>query len=134
MGAEPQKLRLLVRILGRDLKVDNEPIFKLVVSRGLAKGKEFLIEDGENLIGRWDPEQGAFPEIDLEDYDEEAKVSRKHAMLYKNGGELLLEDIGSLNGTYLNRGERLQEGEKHPLKVSDELIVGKTFLKLVVEL
>ena len=44
-----------------------------------------------------------------------------------------MEDIGSLNGTYVNRGQRLQPGSPVDLKSGDEIIIGKTFLKLVIE-
>ena len=103
---------------------------KLVVTRGETKGKEFLIEDGNNLIGRWDPDAGAFPEIDLEQEDVDAKISRKHAVIEQNGDMVTLEDIGSLNGTFVNRGPRLEQGAKHQLKIGDEIVIGKVFLKL----
>ena len=109
------------------------PSISLVVARGDQKGKSYPIEEGENLIGRWDPDQGAFPEIDLDEQDPEAKVSRKHAVLYRAGRDLKIEDIGSLNGTFINQGPRLDPGERVPLKNGDELIVGKTFLKVVID-
>jgi len=111
----------------------SQPELKLVVLRGATRGKEYPIEEGSNLIGRWDPEQGAFPEIDLEHEDIEAKISRKHAIIERQGSKVTLEDIGSLNGTFINRGPRLEEGEKVELNHGDELIVGKTFLKFVVQ-
>lgn len=106
---------------------------KLVIVRGGRKGQEFPLEGGNNLIGRWDPETGAFPEVDLEQDDPEAKVSRRHALIRIEGGKITGEDIGSLNGTYVNRQPRLQPGTPVDLKTGDEIIVGKTFLKLVVE-
>jgi pSer/pThr/pTyr-binding forkhead associated (FHA) protein len=91
------------------------------------------LEDGHNLIGRWDPETGSFPEVDLEQDDPEAKISRKHAMIIIENGRITVEDIGSLNGTYVNRGNRLIPGSPLEVKSGDELIIGKTFLKLVVD-
>ena len=44
-----------------------------------------------------------------------------------------VEDIGSLNGTYVNRQPRLLPGNPVELKSGDEIIIGKTFLKLVVD-
>jgi pSer/pThr/pTyr-binding forkhead associated (FHA) protein len=101
--------------------------------RGGRKGQEFPLEDGRNLIGRWDPETGSFPEVDLEQDDPEAKISRKHAMIIVENGHITVEDIGSLNGTYVNRGNRLVPGTPQEIKSGDELIIGKTFLKLVVD-
>jgi hypothetical protein len=106
---------------------------KLSVVRGGRKGQEFPLEDGNNLIGRWDPETGSFPEVDLDADDPEAKISRKHALIRIDGGKITIEDIGSLNGTYVNRQPRLSPGSPAEIKSGDELIIGKTFLKLVVE-
>ena len=106
---------------------------KFTVIRGGRKGQEFPLEDGNNLIGRWDPETGSFPEVDLDADDPEAKISRKHALCRIENGKITVEDIGSLNGTYVNRGQRLQPGSPVDLKSGDEIIIGKTFLKLVIE-
>ncbi len=106
---------------------------KFVVVRGGRKAQEFPLEDGNNLIGRWDPETGSFPEVDLDADDPEAKISRKHALCRIENGKITVEDIGSLNGTYVNRGQRLQPGSPADIKNGDEIIIGKTFLKLVVE-
>src|SRR5579863_1476208 len=106
---------------------------KLSVVRGGRKGQEFPLEDGNNLIGRWDPETGSFPEVDLDADDPEAKISRKHALIRIEGDKITIEDIGSLNGTYVNRQPRLSPGSPAEIKSGDEVIIGKTFLKLVVE-
>jgi hypothetical protein len=106
---------------------------KLSVVRGGRKGQEFPLEDGNNLVGRWDPETGSFPEVDLDADDPEAKISRKHALIRIDGGKITIEDIGSLNGTYVNRQPRLSPGSPAEIKSGDEVIIGKTFLKLVVE-
>ena len=106
---------------------------KLSVVRGGRKGQEFPLEDGNNLIGRWDPETGSFPEVDLDADDPEAKISRKHALIRIEAGRITIEDIGSLNGTYVNRQPRLSPGSPAEIKSGDEVIIGKTFLKLVVE-
>jgi hypothetical protein len=106
---------------------------KLSIIRGGRRGQEFELETGNNLVGRWDPETGSFPEVDLDADDPEAKVSRKHALIRIDGGKITIEDIGSLNGTYVNRQPRLQPGNPLDLKTGDEIIIGKTFLKLVVD-
>jgi pSer/pThr/pTyr-binding forkhead associated (FHA) protein len=106
---------------------------KVQIIRGGRKGHEFPLEDGNNLVGRWDPETGAFPEVDLDQDDPEAKISRKHALIRIENGKITVEDIGSLNGTYVNRQPRLMPGNPVELKSGDEIIIGKTFLKLMVE-
>ncbi len=106
---------------------------KMTIVRGGRQGHEFPLEPGNNLIGRWDPETGAFPEVDMEADDPEAKISRKHALIRIENGKITVEDIGSLNGTYVNRQPRLAPGNPVELKTGDEIIIGKTFLKLTVE-
>jgi hypothetical protein len=106
---------------------------RLKIVRGGRKDQEFALEDGNNLVGRWDPDTEAFPEVDLDADDPEAKVSRKHALIRIADGKISIEDIGSLNGTYVNRGKRLQPGTPVDLKAGDEIIIGKTFLKLLVD-
>lgn len=104
--------------------------YKLRVARGEHKDREFFLESGTNIIGRWDPEVSAFPEVDLEELDAEGKVSRKHALIKVASGKVTIEDLGSLNGTFVNRSEKLEQGEVITLKVGDEIIVGKIFLEL----
>jgi hypothetical protein len=105
--------------------------FKITIIRGGTLGKEFILQEGDNLVGRWDPDSGAFPEVDLEADDPEARVSRKHALI-RVGEQVTLEDIGSLNGTFVNRGPRLEPGAPVSLKDGDEIIIGKTFLKVAI--
>jgi len=101
----------------------------VVIERGDPVGHEFKVVGTECVIGRWDADNGVFPDIDLDAFDSEAKVSRRHARIRKSNGEYTVEDLGSTNGTYLNRGRRLIPGMPQAIKSGDELIVGKTFLR-----
>jgi pSer/pThr/pTyr-binding forkhead associated (FHA) protein len=102
---------------------------QLTIVRGGTVGKVFPLQSGDNLIGRWDPDSGAFPEVDLEADDPEARISRKHALI-RVSDTVTIEDIGSLNGTFVNRGRRLEPGSPVALKDGDEIIIGKTFFKI----
>ena len=102
---------------------------KLVIERGRSAGKQFSLTEEESQIGRWDADGGIFPEIDLDADDPEAKVSRRHARIMRRNGEYFVEDLGSTNGTFINRGRRLLPGDRQPLRDGDEIIVGKTFLR-----
>lgn len=102
---------------------------RLVIQRGGKVGKEFLLYESDALIGRWDADGGIFPDVDLDQDDPEAKVSRRHARLLQVNNQFLIEDLGSTNGTFINRGPRLTAGIRQPLNHGDEIIVGKTFLK-----
>ena len=101
----------------------------LYIERGDAAATEFSLAGGESNIGRWDADNGIFPDIDLDAYDPDAKVSRRHARILRRGTSYLIEDLGSTNGTFINRGRRLLPGVPQDLKEGDEIIVGKTFLR-----
>jgi hypothetical protein len=104
----------------------------LTIERGTSIGTEFFLTANESNIGRWDADNGMFPDVDLDAHDPEAKVSRKHARIYFEDGQYSIEDKGSTNGTFVNRGRRLIPGTKLILNDGDEIIVGKTFLRLKV--
>ncbi len=104
----------------------------LKIERGGTPGTEFQLTNDESTIGRWDADNGVFPDIDLDAFDEDAKVSRRHARIRRNNGSYFIEDLGSTNGTYVNRGRRLLPGNAQILNDGDELIVGKTFLRFQI--
>ena len=104
----------------------------LVIERGTSAGKKFPLSSLEANIGRWDADSGVFPDVDLDSDDPEAKVSRRHARICLSNGNYLIEDLGSTNGTFVNRGRRLTPGSSYPLNDGDEIIVGKTFLRFRV--
>ena len=101
----------------------------LTIERGKSAGKQFPIGPAGSDIGRWDADGGVFPDVDLDSDDPEAKVSRRHARISCENAQYVIEDLGSTNGTFVNRGRRLKPGERQPLNDGDEIIVGKTFLR-----
>ena len=107
----------------------SKPRAWLVIERGGSVGKKFGLNTVESQIGRWDADGGIFPDVDLDSDDPEAKVSRRHARVSFREGQYFLEDLGSTNGTFVNRGKRLLPGQPQPLHDGDEIIVGKTFLR-----
>ncbi len=104
----------------------------LKIERGASSGTEFSLTSNESYIGRWDADNGIFPDIDLDAHDPEAKVSRRHARILYENDKFSIEDLGSTNGTFVNRGRRLIPGTAQPLNDGDELIVGKTFMRFYV--
>ncbi|HSB09600.1 MAG TPA: FHA domain-containing protein [Blastocatellia bacterium] len=112
--------------------VDVRSLARLIVERGGRIGKEFPVNGIETNIGRWDADSGIFPDVDLDEDDSEAKVSRRHARIVNHNGQFFIEDLGSTNGTFVNRGRRLLPGKRHMLQNGDEIIVGKTFLKFQI--
>lgn len=92
----------------------------------------FTLEKLENLVGRRDPQSNIFPEIDLSKYDPQTKISRRHARIWREGNNFLVEDLGSSNGTILLAGYadvvRLQPRQPHILDNGDRLRLGDTTL------
>ena len=104
----------------------------LKIERGEATGTEFALSANESYIGRWDADNGVFPDVDLDRHDPEAKVSRRHARILYADSHYQVEDLGSTNGTFVNRGRRLIPGAPQPISDGDEIIVGKTFMRFYV--
>jgi hypothetical protein len=91
----------------------------VIRSGGWRVGESFPVEAERMTIGRR-------PESDI--FLDDVTVSRDHALLVRRNDEYYLDDLGSLNGTYVNR--RRIESQK--LSDGDELQIGKfklTFLK-----
>ena len=101
----------------------------LTIERGGAPNTEFPLSSEESYIGRWDADNGIFPDVDLDAHDSDAKVSRRHARIIYRNNVYMIEDLGSTNGTFINRGRRLLPGSPQVLSEGDEIIVGKTFLR-----
>jgi len=84
-------------------------------------GKTFPLGKEEAYVGRVDRVTGAVPDIDLSDEDPKRFISRRHAKIVKQEEEfLLVEEIGTVNGTFLN-DQRLATGTPVPLKNGDTL-------------
>jgi FHA domain len=87
------------------------PKLRVNTAAGLRSGAAYDLSDGA-MLGRGD---GA--DIRLED----AFASTRHARLVPEGDVIVLEDLGSTNGTYLN-GEPLRGPQ--PLHVGDKIRIG----------
>jgi pSer/pThr/pTyr-binding forkhead associated (FHA) protein len=84
----------------------------LVVLRGPNTGARFLLDDDDVLSGR-------HPDSDI--FLDDVTVSRKHAVFTRTEGGFVVRDVGSLNGTYVNR----QIVEEARLSTGDEVQIGK---------
>lgn len=84
----------------------------LVVVRGPNAGARFLLDRDSTVIGR---------HPDSEIFLHDVTVSRRHAEIRRAGDEFRLQDLGSLNGSYVN-GDRVEE---RSLRSGDELQIGR---------
>jgi CRP-like cAMP-binding protein len=84
-------------------------------------GNVFPVFKSDSLIGRYDSVTGMSPEVDLSNEDQSRNISRRHARLVlKDGKPYIAEEIGTMNGTFLN-GQKLATGVLTPIKDGDEL-------------
>ena len=84
----------------------------LVVQRGPGSGNRFLLDTDRVTAGR---------HPDSEIFLDDVTVSRRHAVFDRDGSSFTVSDVGSLNGTYVNR-DRIDTVR---LKDGDEVQVGK---------
>ncbi len=89
----------------------------------------FPLGPAETLVGRFDPVTEMVPDVDLTQVDLKRSVSRRHARIVRTPeGYTLTEEVGALNGTYLN-GRKLVAGRAYSLADGDRVSVG--LVKLV---
>ncbi len=82
----------------------------------------------EIVLGRLDPSRAIFPDIDLSrEGGVDKGVSRRHACISQREGQVFIEDMNSLNGTFLN-ATRLVPELPYPLKDGDQVQLGKLIL------
>jgi pSer/pThr/pTyr-binding forkhead associated (FHA) protein len=84
----------------------------LVVRQGPAAGARFLLDDVLTTVGR---------HPDSEIFLDDITVSRRHAQFLRDGEVFRVRDVGSLNGTYVNRS-RIDDVV---LASGDEVQIGK---------
>ncbi len=84
----------------------------LVVLRGPNTGARFLLDDAQVSAGR-------HPDSDI--FLDDVTVSRKHALFVRDGDGYAVQDVGSLNGTNVNR----ELVEHRVLNTGDEVQIGK---------
>lgn len=108
-GAGPQNARLKIGERKRQIEV---PLNKAI------------------HMGRLDPASDVYPEIDLtDDGGLEKGISRRHARILKREGTVVVEDLGSINGTFIN-GKRLAPYLPETLVSGDNLQLGRLLIEV----
>lgn len=88
--------------------------YQLVIRSGVGAGKVLPLEKSEMHVGR---------DVTNDLVISDEKVSRRHARLYSEGDQYVVEDLGSTNGTFIN-GARLSG--PHLLRVGEQITFGET--------
>lgn len=82
-------------------------------------------------LGRVAPAANIFPEIDLTDYTQAKNISRRHARILKRANAVVIEDLGSTNGTFIN-GQRLSPYKPEILNDGDTLQLGQMLIAVEI--
>lgn len=89
------------------------------------------VSEYTTILGRSSSKAAILPDIDLVTYDgAERGVSRQHAAIVADDEHLMVYDIGSSNGTYLN-GRWLAPNQRYPLQNGDVLALGELQLQVI---
>jgi hypothetical protein len=129
---KPFPLRRLPLKIGRVFAQSAETHAVLEILEDGQVVERIPIDDAEIVVGRADAESGITPEIDLTPFDPKKTVSRRHAIIRRDNGAVLLEDLHSTNKTKV-RGSSLSAGEPKPLRDRDVVTFGsvRTEFRLV---
>ncbi len=87
----------------------------LVVEKGQYKGREFALEDGITVVGR--SEDSGIPLVN------DTHASRHHAEFIRKASCVVVRDLGSSNGTFINK-EKLNGAQR--LEIGDRIVIGRT--------
>ena len=98
------------------------PVLLLYFRQGDETWQEFILEEGESIVGRG-------KECDLKIDDKE--ISRYHLKLLKSGDDIWVMDMDSINGTRLD-GELIQARRQVPVRVGQEIQIGNVVLKIQI--
>ena len=100
----------------------------------LDTGQVFPLADrNEFTLGRISDNQPIMPDIDFSAFQAYANgVSRLHAVLKRIGSRIIIMDLGSANGTYLN-GRRLGPNLEHALNHGDIISLGKLKIQILLK-
>src|SRR6185312_70755 len=92
--------------------------FQLRIVRGRSGAETLKLGDGITVVGRHD---------DCQLRSKSSQVSRRHCELFEKKGLLLVKDLGSANGTYVN-GKKVET--QQVLEPGDEITVGGVRLRV----
>jgi pSer/pThr/pTyr-binding forkhead associated (FHA) protein len=120
----------LEALSGEDTNVESESEGTILVLASSDGSRLEIPAKNEIVVGREDPISDMFPDLDLTGLGGMEKgVSRKHAVIHRAGAAYTVEDMGSTNGTYLNK-KKIQPHAPQTIKAGDELRFGKLALTL----
>lgn len=117
-------------VLKTSAKTLKPPTIRLKI--GARKREVEAVLDKTVHLGRLDPNANVYPDIDLtEENGLESGISRKHLRLLFRRGKVMVEDLGSINGTTLN-GKKLSSYLPEELIDGDIMQLGKLTVEITI--
>lgn len=92
----------------------------LEVIKGSEEGNIYYLEEGEVVVGRHENCDIAVDDVE---------ISRKHLKLYEEHNRWFVQDLGSTNGTYVNK----LRVDRYRINPGDKIKVGQTYFRFNVE-
>jgi pSer/pThr/pTyr-binding forkhead associated (FHA) protein len=119
----------------------SEPVSEATTEDQSVRVRLHIVDAGRSLevsleqpvcLGRLDPAASTFPDVDLTQFGGlEKGVSRRHARLKARRGAIVVEDLASINGTFVN-GRRLIPYLPEVVRDGDQLQIGNIAIDLEV--
>lgn len=111
-----------------DGETNHRPVPHLFVLPG-GNALDLPQDQDSYVIGRVDPASGSYPDVDLVPFGgEEGGVSRRHAQITRDDDKFFIEDLNSVNYTFVNK-QKIAVGVAHSLRDGDEIRLGRVLLR-----
>lgn len=107
---------------------------KLTVVRGQRVGAAYPVNEGQTILGRGAAGEQLPVDVEMDDQERDGQIfaANQHAIIRFENNALTVEDTGTANGTFVNRG-KLPPNTKTPLKPEDIVQVGTVQLQVKVK-
>ena len=91
-----------------------------------------LPDQPEVTIGRLDPVNSIYPDVDLTAIDSQLTTSRRHARLLRRGSGFFIQEEQATNGTYVN-GQRISSARPLEIRAGDDIMFGAVPMRFLVD-
>jgi hypothetical protein len=114
--------------IGQTRRVDVGAIKTTLLIHGDDAGDDIALTLDKDivLVGRASHADNVYPDVDLSPFDKYNYVSRRHAFILRRQSTIVLEDLESVNGTFVNVTQQLSPHVLTPLRDGDEITFGQT--------
>ncbi len=129
---------MVLRAHAGRVAVEEEDATAVIVARHarlLALGNDLELElpdQPEVSVGRLDPVNSIYPDIDLTAIDNQLTTSRRHARLRRRGSGFFIQEEQATNGTYVN-GQRISSARPLEIRAGDDIMFGAVPMRFLLD-